>query len=308
MLLDALGDPHQQYPSIHVVGTNGKSTATRTIEAHLAATGLNVGAYLSPHVRGWSERIRSGGEEADFERAVGRVREAAVAVGATQFEVLTAAAFAEFAADDVDAAVIEAGLGGRYDATNVLDAPVVLLTNVGLDHVEVLGETREAIARREARRRRSRRDRRPAGRRVRPPRPGQGGSARWRARGRRRVPRRRGRGSGGGPAAGSARASLRLGDLGRRAQPGRARLGAPTPAGRELHRRRLDPPRQGRGGDARAPRASRPALRRDDVVEPPGTRPRASSPPWPLGGSPRSRPSTTRSPRSSARGRIPRCS
>ena len=83
------------------------------------------------------------------------MRAAAVAVGATQFEVLTAAAFAEFAADDVDAAVIEAGLGGRYDATNVLDAPVVLLTNVGLDHVEVLGETREAIARREARRRRS---------------------------------------------------------------------------------------------------------------------------------------------------------
>ena len=147
MLLDALGNPHQRYPSVHVVGTNGKSTATRTIEEHLASTGLNVGAYLSPHVRGWSERIRAGGGEADFERAVARVREAAVAVGATQFEVLTAAAFAEFAAHDVDAAVVEAGLGGRHDATNVLDAPVVLLTNVGLDHVDVLGDTREAIAR-----------------------------------------------------------------------------------------------------------------------------------------------------------------
>ena len=146
VLLDALGNPHLRYPSIHIVGTNGKSTATRTIEAHLAATGLNVGAYLSPHVRGWSERIRSGGNEADFERAIARVREAAVAVGATQFEVLTAAAFAEFAAGDVDAAVVEAGLGGRHDATNVIDAPVVLLTNVGLDHVAVLGETREAIA------------------------------------------------------------------------------------------------------------------------------------------------------------------
>ena len=147
MLLDALGDPHRRYPSIHVVGTNGKSTATRTIEAHLASTGLHVGAYLSPHVRGWSERIRVGALEADFERAVARVREAAVAVGATQFEVLTAAAFAEFAAGDVDAAVVEAGLGGRHDATNVIGAPVVLLTNVGLDHVEVLGDTREAIAR-----------------------------------------------------------------------------------------------------------------------------------------------------------------
>jgi dihydrofolate synthase/folylpolyglutamate synthase len=147
LLLDALGNPHQRYPSVHVVGTNGKSTATRTIEAHLASTGLNVGAYLSPHVRGWGERIRTGGAEADFERAIDRVREAAVAVGATQFEVLTAAAFAEFAAEDVDVAVVEAGLGGRHDATNVMDAPVVLLTNVGLDHVEVLGETREEIAR-----------------------------------------------------------------------------------------------------------------------------------------------------------------
>jgi len=147
MLLDALGNPHRRYPSIHVVGTNGKSTATRTIEAHLQATGLNVGAYLSPHVRGWSERIRTGGGEADFECAIDRVREAAAAVGATQFEVLTAAGFAEFAAGDVDAAVVEAGLGGRHDATNVIAAPVVLLTNVGLDHVEVLGQTRAEIAR-----------------------------------------------------------------------------------------------------------------------------------------------------------------
>ena len=146
MLLDALGEPQRQFPSVHVVGTNGKSTATRTIEAYLSSQGLEVGAYLSPHVRGWSERIRVGGEEADFERAIERVRAAAVAVGATQFEVLTAAAFAEFAAAGVDAAVVEAGLGGRHDATNVIDAPVVLLTNVALDHTDVLGETREAIA------------------------------------------------------------------------------------------------------------------------------------------------------------------
>ena len=146
-LLDALGNPHRRYPSIHVVGTNGKSTATRTIEAHLAARGVNAGAYLSPHVRTWSERIRTGGAEADFERAIERVREAAVAAGATQFEALTAAAFAEFAAAEVEVAVVEAGLGGRHDATNVIDAPVVLLTNVGLDHTEVLGETREEIAR-----------------------------------------------------------------------------------------------------------------------------------------------------------------
>src|SRR5262249_19929650 len=97
------------------------------------------------HVRSWSERIRVGGEEADFERAIERVRPQAG--GATQFEVLTAAALAEFAEQRVDVAVVEAGLGGRHDATNVIDARVVLLTNVALEHTDVLGETREAIAR-----------------------------------------------------------------------------------------------------------------------------------------------------------------
>ena len=146
-LLERLGNPEHRYPSIHVVGTNGKSTATRTIAALLRADGRRSGAYTSPHVSGWAERIWVGGEEADFERAVARVRLDAEAVGATQFEALTAAAFAEFAARDVDVAVVEAGLGGRLDATNVVDAPVVLLTNVSLDHTEVLGETTEEIAR-----------------------------------------------------------------------------------------------------------------------------------------------------------------
>jgi dihydrofolate synthase/folylpolyglutamate synthase len=146
-LLDALDHPERSFSSVHVVGTNGKSTATRTVEALLLAEELRVGAYLSPHVRGWAERIRVDGAEADFERAVARVRPAAERLGATQFEVLTAAALLEFAESAVDAAVIEAGLGGRHDATNVLDAPVVLLTNVGLDHTDVLGSTREEIAR-----------------------------------------------------------------------------------------------------------------------------------------------------------------
>ncbi len=144
-LLSDLGDPQRAYPSIHVVGTNGKGTATRTIEELLATEGLTVGAYYSPHVRSWSERIRVGGAEADFEGAVERVRP--YAGDATQFEVLTAAALAEFREDAVGVAVVEAGLGGRHDATNVLDAPVVLLTNVGLEHTDVLGTTRHAIAR-----------------------------------------------------------------------------------------------------------------------------------------------------------------
>lgn len=144
-LLAELGHPERAFPSVHVVGTNGKSRATRTIAALLRAEGLRVGAYTSPHVSGWEERLDT--DAAGFERAVGRVRPAAERVGATQFEALTAAALAEFAAQGVDAAAIEAGLGGRLDATNVLDAPVVLLTNVGLEHTDVLGETREAIAR-----------------------------------------------------------------------------------------------------------------------------------------------------------------
>jgi dihydrofolate synthase / folylpolyglutamate synthase len=145
-VLADLGNPQLRYPSIHVVGTNGKSTVTRTTEALLTGHGLSVGAYLSPHVRGWSERIRVGGEEADFEAAVGRVRTEAERHEATQFEVLTAAALAEFAAAAVDVAVVEAGLGGRHDATNVLRSPVQVLTNVSLEHTDVLGTTREAIA------------------------------------------------------------------------------------------------------------------------------------------------------------------
>lgn len=144
-LLGELGNPERAFPSVHVVGTNGKSTATRTIAALLREEGLRVGAYTSPHVSGWQERLDT---DADgFERALARVRPAAEEVGATQFEALTAAALAEFAAQGVDAAVVEAGLGGRLDATNVLAAPVVHLTNVGLEHTGVLGETREAIAR-----------------------------------------------------------------------------------------------------------------------------------------------------------------
>jgi len=146
-LLAALGDPQLEYPAIHVVGTNGKSTATRTIEVLLLADGLTVGATVSPHVSGWAERIRVNGEEADFDEAIARVRPDAERLGATQFEALTAAALARFAVARVDVAVVEAGLGGRLDATNVLRTTVVLLTNVGLEHTDVLGETTEEIAR-----------------------------------------------------------------------------------------------------------------------------------------------------------------
>jgi dihydrofolate synthase/folylpolyglutamate synthase len=145
-LLAALGDPQQRYPSIHVVGTKGKTTTARTIEAILEREGLRTGCTTSPHVTGWAERIRVDGEEAAFEQAIARIRPEAERVGATQFESLVAAALATFAEARVDVAVIEAGLGGRHDATNVLRSPVQVLTNVALEHTEVLGSTREAIA------------------------------------------------------------------------------------------------------------------------------------------------------------------
>ncbi len=147
VFLAELGDPQAGLEAIHVVGTNGKSTTTRMIEELLRDAGLRVGAYLSPHVRSWAERVRVDGAEADLEAVLSAVRPVAEPLAATQFEVLTAAAFVAFRDANAEAAVVEAGLGGRHDATNVLDATrVVVLTNVGLEHTDVLGSTREAIA------------------------------------------------------------------------------------------------------------------------------------------------------------------
>ena len=145
-LLAELGDPQLAYPSIHVVGTNGKSTTTRTIEETLLREGVAAGAYTSPHVSGWAERIRVNGREAELERTLLAVESQAAALEATQFEVLTAAALLAFAEAGIETAAVEAGLGGRLDATNVLRSPVQVLTNVALEHTEVLGSTRDAIA------------------------------------------------------------------------------------------------------------------------------------------------------------------
>jgi dihydrofolate synthase/folylpolyglutamate synthase len=139
VLLDRLGNPQRSFDAVHVVGTKGKSTATRRI-----ARTIGGPAYTSPHVSGWHERLDTDPE--GFARAVERIRSDAQVVGATQFEAVTAAAFADFAARGATVAAVEAGLGGRRDATNTIDARVVLLTNVGLEHTGVLGGTREEIA------------------------------------------------------------------------------------------------------------------------------------------------------------------
>ncbi len=152
-LLGQIGDPHKRYRCIHVVGTNGKSSTTRYAASVLSAHGLRSGAYLSPHIFGYTERVQVDGlpaGEAVFGEAVQRVRGLASRMPrhlgeVTQFEVLTVAALVTLGQAHVQVAVIEAGLGGRLDATNVLHAPVTVLTNIGLEHTEVLGGTRELV-------------------------------------------------------------------------------------------------------------------------------------------------------------------
>jgi dihydrofolate synthase/folylpolyglutamate synthase len=157
-LMTALGHPERQFKSIHVVGTNGKSSTSRMTAAILAQHGHRVGTYLSPHLISYNERIRIGDADLtpqQFADAIERALRAAQRVdhGApdddhvTQFELLTAAAYSELARQGVEVAVIEAGLGGRYDATNVIPSSVQVLTGVGLEHTRWLGSTIAAIAR-----------------------------------------------------------------------------------------------------------------------------------------------------------------
>jgi dihydrofolate synthase/folylpolyglutamate synthase len=156
-LTTALGMPQHRFASIHVVGTNGKSSVARMTAALLEAHGVGAGACLSPHTARWSERTLLHGEEIGEGRwaeAVERVARAAAGVNrtleqgdaVTQFEAATAATFVALASARVQAAAIEAGLGGRLDATNTIPSRVTVLTSIGLDHTEWLGETELEIA------------------------------------------------------------------------------------------------------------------------------------------------------------------
>jgi dihydrofolate synthase / folylpolyglutamate synthase len=156
-LTTALGMPQHRFASIHVVGTNGKSSVTRMTAALLEAHGLPSGACLSPHTARWAERTLVRGEqigEAEWASAVERVAQAAEGVdrsldegdAVTQFEAATAATFVALAAARVKVAAIEAGLGGRLDATNTIPSRVTVLTSIGLDHTDWLGETELEIA------------------------------------------------------------------------------------------------------------------------------------------------------------------
>ncbi len=156
-MMTVLGSPQQHYDTIHVLGTNGKTSTTRMTTAILEHHGLRTGTYLSPHLVSYCERVRIGERDLQpdaFAAAVAHAAWAAERVNrtlaeddhVTQFELLTAAALWEMAEREVDVAVIEAGLGGRYDATSVIDSPLTVLTNVGLEHTRWLGPTLSDIA------------------------------------------------------------------------------------------------------------------------------------------------------------------
>jgi dihydrofolate synthase/folylpolyglutamate synthase len=156
-MMTVLGSPERSFDSIHVVGTNGKSSTTRMISAILERHGLRTGCYLSPHLMSYSERVQIAERDVEthaFAAAIARAAWAAERVNrtlaeddhVTQFELLTAAAFWELARRGAQVVVVEAGLGGRYDATNVIDSKVAVLTNVGLEHTRWLGPTLLDIA------------------------------------------------------------------------------------------------------------------------------------------------------------------
>jgi dihydrofolate synthase/folylpolyglutamate synthase len=148
-MCEGLDNPHQRYPVIHLAGTNGKGSTSAMIASILVEAGYKVGLYTSPHIRSFNERIRIGNElisNEDIARLAVPLMESAKAVGGTFFEVTTAMAFQYFAERRVDVAVIETGLGGRLDATNVCMPLASIITSIDFDHMEYLGNTLTAIA------------------------------------------------------------------------------------------------------------------------------------------------------------------
>src|SRR5438874_6320459 len=154
-LVELMGEPQRAYPVVHLTGTNGKGSTARILTALLVAKGLSVGTYTSPHLERFNERIAWNGEpisDAAFVEIIDAVAsiERVMDEAPTVFEILTAGAFRWFADIAVDAAVVEVGLGGRWDATNVADGQVAVVTNVSLDHAETIGPTLVDIAKEKA--------------------------------------------------------------------------------------------------------------------------------------------------------------
>jgi len=158
-LVELLGDPQRGYPVVHLTGTNGKTSTSRLVDALLSEIGLRTGRYTSPHLQSATERINIDNRPITPERYVEVYRDVAPFVDLvdarhdiplSKFEVLTAMAFAAFADAPVEAGIVEVGLGGRWDATNVVDGTVAVVTPIGLDHAEYLGTDILGIAREKA--------------------------------------------------------------------------------------------------------------------------------------------------------------
>ena len=151
-MMGKMGNPQERYPSIHIAGTNGKSSTTRQITALLRAHGLKTGTYVKPHLVEYRERIevdeQSVGKEA-FADAILEAKEVADSLEGmtiTEFELATAACFRIFEQEEVDVAIVECGMGGRWDSTSVIHPEVDVVTGIGLDHIGVLGDTIDEIA------------------------------------------------------------------------------------------------------------------------------------------------------------------
>jgi dihydrofolate synthase/folylpolyglutamate synthase len=150
-LMEVLGDPHRAFPVIHITGTNGKGSVARMITALLVESGLSVGTYTSPHLETLNERIAWNGDPIGAEALAEAISDVAAiepvsGINPSWFELVTAAALAWFALVAVDVAVVEVGLLGEYDATNVVDADVAVITNIGFDHTDGVGDWRRAVA------------------------------------------------------------------------------------------------------------------------------------------------------------------
>ncbi|MEZ4922002.1 MAG: folylpolyglutamate synthase/dihydrofolate synthase family protein [Crocinitomicaceae bacterium] len=149
-LLEGIGNPHQKLKTIHIAGTNGKGSVAHMLSAIYLANDYSVGTFTSPHISDFRERIKLNGEFIDAKFVmdfVNRYKELIDEIGATFFEINTAIAFLAFAEAGVDIAVIETGLGGRLDSTNVLQPEISIITSIGIDHAEFLGESLVEIAR-----------------------------------------------------------------------------------------------------------------------------------------------------------------
>lgn len=152
-LCKALGDPHQGFRSIHIAGTNGKGTTSHLLSGLFQAEGLRVGLYTSPHYKDFRERIKINGiciSRKSVQTFVAQIRPVLKKIKASFFEITVAMAFYHFQLKKVDIAIIETGLGGRLDSTNIIAPVLSVITNISLDHTDMLGKTLQAIAKEKA--------------------------------------------------------------------------------------------------------------------------------------------------------------